>query len=88
MSTLKPLAPIWQDVTSGLTVWVRGAVVEFTMPDGWSGRLTPSEAATTAAGFVGAVAEAQAWADRWDATTGCYSKHPQLCARGQHDEPR
>ncbi len=72
MSVSKPPAPIWWHQVSGLTVWVNRGLFEFTMPDSWSGRLTPSEATTAAAEFADAVAVARAWADRWDATTGSY----------------
>ncbi len=72
MSVSKPPAPIWCDFTSGLTVWVNRDLVEFTMPDGWSGRLTAMEALANAAGFAAAIKEAESWIERWDATTGRY----------------
>lgn len=69
---MTPPAPIWADEASGLSVWVNGGLIELTLPDGWSGRLLPEEAATVAAEFAAAVAEATRWTDRWDIVTGDY----------------
>lgn len=55
-------------------MWVNGGLIEFSMGDGWSGRLLPSEVAELPAAFTAAVAEAQEWAGRWDITTGSYSE--------------
>lgn len=71
MSTT-PTAPIWQDETTSLAVWVNGGLIEITMADGWSGRCLPSEVATIGAQLASAIAEATAWAERWDITTGGY----------------
>lgn len=67
-----PPAPIWQDETTSLAVWVNGGLIEITMADGWSGRCLPAEVATIGAQLSDAIAEATAWAMRWDTTARGY----------------
>ncbi len=67
-----PPVPIWRDEASDLTVYVNGGLVELNMADGWSGRLTPEQAADIPAGFARAIEEARKWAARWDIYTGTY----------------
>lgn len=68
----EPPAPIWRDDASGLEVYVNGALVELNMRDGWSGRLECHEAVAAAAGLAAAVADAEAWAARWDGVARRY----------------
>lgn len=68
----RPPGPIWSDEITGMAVHVNGGLVEVSLPDEWSGRLLPSEAATLATEFAAAIAEATAWAERWDIVTGSY----------------
>ena len=63
---------IWADENSDLAVHTNGGLIEITLPDGWSGRLLPSEVADLGAAFTNALAEATAMAERWDSVTGCY----------------
>lgn len=72
MSESIPPSPLWRDDITGLKVYVNGGVVELNMGDGWSGRLLPKEASAAAAGLVEAVATANSWAKRWDASTRGY----------------
>ena len=73
MTAPVPTSLVWEDdAVTGAAVWVNGGLVEVTLPDGWSGRLTPSEALVFADGLAAAVAEAGRLAARWDATTGTY----------------
>lgn len=73
--TAAPPAPIWADDASGLTVWVNGAMLELSMGcDGWSGRLEIAETAELLAGFAQAIAEATAWAARWNTATRSYDE--------------
>ncbi|WP_349318894.1 hypothetical protein [Mycolicibacterium canariasense] len=67
-----PPAPIWQDETSSLAVWVNGGVIELTMADGWSGRLLLDEVAALPTEFTKAIEAAHWWADRWDSAARCY----------------
>lgn len=72
IATEAPPAPIWADDTTGLTVWVNGGLIELNMADGWSGRQLPEEIESLPVEFAQAIAEARAWADRWDVYTGTY----------------
>ena len=70
-----PPAPVWCDkLLTGATVSVNGAMVEINLPYGWSGRLMPAEAVEFAAGLAAGVAEANAWAARWNPQTRSYDE--------------
>lgn len=68
-----PPSPLWVDDSIELAVWMNGGLVEITLADGWSGRLTPDQAARVdAVGFATALATAQEWAQRWDVDARAY----------------
>ena len=71
---LKPPSPVWCDEVTGAAVCVNGGYVEISVPDGWSGRLTPVEALNLVADMSAAVAEATGWASRWDGVNRQYRK--------------
>jgi hypothetical protein len=58
-----------------MSVWVNGAMIEITMADGWSGRLTAGESAALPAAFTQAIDAARGWAARWDGAARSY--HPE-----------
>ena len=65
---------IWADETTDLAVHVNGGLIEITLPDGWSGRCLPSEITGLGAAFTTALAEANAWAARWNPDTRTYNE--------------
>ncbi len=72
MTALNPPAPIWESATANASVYVNDGFVEINLGDGWSGRLLPAEAARLVLELSGAVAVANAWANRYDIYTGTY----------------
>lgn len=70
--TIRPPAPIWADETSGMSVWVNGAMVEITLGD--FARITSDEAALLPAAFAEAIQNARLWAARWDGVSRAYTK--------------
>jgi len=60
---------IWYNDEFGCGVNVNGVYVEINLADGWSGRLTPSEAAQLAADLTAAVHKATLIAATWNPDT-------------------
>ncbi|KPG25859.1 hypothetical protein AN915_27655 [Mycobacteroides immunogenum] len=67
--TTSPPNPVFE--RGGLAVWVNGGYVEISCPAEFV-RVTPSEASALMPALAAAVADAAAWAHRWDGTTRTY----------------
>lgn len=73
MIVATPPDPIWEDDYTHMSVHVVGGLVELRLASACQ-RLTPHSAAELAPALSSALAEAAAWADRWDIVTGCYGE--------------
>lgn len=72
IATEAPPSPIWESRDhGGLAVWVNGGLIEVTAGMDFA-RFDADEAAELPVPFAQAIAEARAWAARWDVYTGTY----------------